>query len=380
MKTTLKKGIAIGLSLVLTAGFAPQIKDTTVYAAGEAEPQETVRCVNVGTAGLKSVPETVPHLEDDATTGGWYLTYSQKVYFGHYDGVDTAYRVLKNDGNRVLLDCDNILYMMTWSEDGLANPEQQSGEVYEWMGSNIQKDLSAKYRNGAFCDEKEKIAVQYSCIPQQEAHKLDSLEINAYSKFYDYAVNDYYFILSASEWVTYYGQINAYCSGYDLGATKMQVDKTLKFASNWLRSKEIANGYTNPFLSCAYNNIRMNSMSTRREGAVSPAFYLDSSKVLLTTLSDKEKASKLEAVTAVKIPPATAPKYGANPVLQGENLNWKLTLKDSAQSIQAGTPARLGNTITLPYTYSGDCANRVSVMITDRAYTDAGAQDRKSVV
>ncbi|MDE5967354.1 MAG: leucine-rich repeat domain-containing protein [Lachnospiraceae bacterium] len=376
MKTKLKKGIAIGLSLALTAGFAPQINTVTDYAAAEADAQETVSCVNVGTEGLKSVPQTVLHPEDDASTGGWYLTYSQKLYFGHYDGVDTAYRVLKNDGSRILLDCDNILYMMTWSEDGLANPEQQSGDVLEWMGSDIQKDLSAKYRNGVFCDEKEKTAVLYSSIPQREEYQLDSLPRNASArqKYFDYAVNDYYFVLSASEWAAYYGQIQAYCNRYDMGTIKRPVDNTLTFANYWLRSKMTQYGYKSPFQTCTENNIGVEVTETDEEGAVSPAFYLDSSKVLLTTLSDKEKASKLEAVTTVKMPPAIVQKYGVDPVLQGENLNWKLTLKDSTQSIQAGTPARLGNTITLPYIYSGDCANRVSVMITDKAYTDTGAQ------
>lgn len=387
MKTKLKKGIAIGLSLALTAGFVPQINTVTAYAAEEEDPQETVRCVNVGTEVLESVPEavlkdTVKEFYDGKTTttvaytetvGGWISKYGKKVWFGQYDGTDTAYRVLKNDGTRILLDCDTVLYKMAWATDGQVNETQQSGDIWEWMGSDVQLDLSAKYESGKLCTDKEKKAVLYSTLPQNNQYSMEPGGTRWLHR--DYAVNDYMFLLSVSEWDSFYPKIASHTtvelrhkaigkveSNYLLRSAKLKKDST---------AEELA-----MYASLTARVRRFTDLTIER--GVSPAFYLDSSKVLLTTSAAYSKADTLSAVLTAKAP-AAVPTIdydycGSINFVANENLNWKLTLKDSTQSIQAGTPARLGNTITLPYIYSGDCANRVSVMITDKAYTDAGAQ------
>lgn len=367
MKTKLKKGIAIGLSLALAAGFVPQIKDTSVFAAEEAEPTETVRCVNVGTEVLTSVPEVV-HQDTDTyvdSVGGWVSRYGKKVWFGQYDGSATAYRVLKNDGSRILLDCDTVLYQMAWAADGQVNETQQSGDILEWMGSDIQLDLSAKYRNGSLCTDKEKTAVLHSRLPlsEQSHYKYKS------TIYRNYAVDDEMFLLSVSDWDAFYPLIGPYT-----GITEKHRAIGKGTPTYLLRSAVLEDDGTAEYL-MLYKSLNAGTgwlTTMTGERGVSPAFYLDSSKVLLTTSATCGKADTLSAVPTAVVPAAVTTHNFS--YVRNENLDWKLTLKDSTQSIQAGTPARIGNTITIPYTYNGNCADRVSVMITDKAYTDAGAQ------
>ena len=93
------------------------------------------------------------------------------------------------------------------------------------------------------------------------------------------------------------------------------------------------------------------------DGSVRPAFNLNLSSVLFTSASGTSKSSF-----------ASVNSTSAN--------TWKLTLKDSSKgvSITSGqSVSRNGQTITVPYTYTGSDVSQISIMITDKAYGEGDA-------
>ena len=105
---------------------------------------------------------------------------------------------------------------------------------------------------------------------------------------------------------------------------------------------------------------------------VNPAFNLDKSAVLFTTISGMDKTAKITDSADITDTPYTGDKL------------WKLTLKDAGKTVnvtknKAVTKSADG-VITVPYTYTdtattdAEKVNQISVMITDKAYTESNAQ------
>ena len=94
---------------------------------------------------------------------------------------------------------------------------------------------------------------------------------------------------------------------------------------------------------------------------VSPAFNLNRASVLFTSANGVSKSS--DTLTAVTDGSGTK--------------EWKLTLLDSAKTVKVTDGSyvtKSGDTITVPYTYTGSDVSQISVMITSGAYDAAGTE------
>lgn len=93
--------------------------------------------------------------------------------------------------------------------------------------------------------------------------------------------------------------------------------------------------------------------------SVRPAFNLNLDSVLISSSSTVSKSSFSSVGTS---------GVAAN--------TWKLTLKDASKTINIPSSqavSQSGQTVTVPYTYTGSDVSQISIMITDRAYTDSNA-------
>lgn len=114
------------------------------------------------------------------------------------------------------------------------------------------------------------------------------------------------------------------------------------------------------YLSCVYADgsfhNRPDSDLYKEKGNIRPVFNLNSEYVLLTSASGIDQSSFV-AVGNDKV---------------GENI-WKVTLKDDTKTVRVTdgkSVTRCDQTITVPYTYTGNDVSQITVMITDKEYTD----------
>lgn len=124
----------------------------------------------------------------------------------------------------------------------------------------------------------------------------------------------------------------------------------------WLRSSKARTNYLMGQVSSegAIGSERVDSTA-----AIRPAMNISRSNVLYSSLRSMDKTKALSAV-------GTAGS-GAN--------EWKLTLYSSYIKFSLnGTATQEGQTVTVPFQLDAPMNIQISVMITDKAYTDSGAQ------
>lgn len=297
-----------------------------------------------------------------STSDAWQGSY---VYFGTYDSNPVKYRVLDSEtsvfgGTTMLLDCDSILWAgsdpsSAFDEDGNANDGYTNAN--EWAGSDIRT-----YLNGTFLTNNFSTAEQ-NAIAESTKSAADSNDGDGYT-YLSYASlsGDKIFFLDAKEATnTSYGYSNT-----DLSATNRV--KTGGNAYWWLRSAKPtypidagivdSDGYID-----SYGVINISV-------GVSPALNLNLSSVLFSSASGTSKSSALTADSS-EIPTTTGTE-------------WKLTLADTGKIIKVTDDEKVikaaDGTITVPYTYTdtatedSEQVNQISVMITDKAYTDDDAE------
>ena len=148
------------------------------------------------------------------------------------------------------------------------------------------------------------------------------------------------------------------------------VDETLRQlnAKWWLRSPGSGAG----FAACVYNEGYVIAPGDHVNGycGVRPAFYLNLDSVLFTSACGTSKSSAVSHESA---------SIGTT-----TGTDWKLTLKDDRKTINVTdnnvVTRSADGVITVPYTYTdtattdAEKANQISVMITDKAYTESDAQ------
>ncbi len=314
----------------------------------------TSKTMNLGTNGI--IDPIVPTSEADAWTGCY-------VYFGTYNGSPVKYRVLDSNttvfgGTTMLLDCDSILWAATNSDGQSSAFATSTDKTNVWANSTIRT-----YLNGTFLTSNFSTAEQ-SAIASSTKSAADSIDGNGWSYSLSYAslINDKIFFLDAME---------ATNTSYGYSNTKYSATNRVKTGGNgdwWLRS---ADNYSTRYAGCVTSDgdIYRYLVHIGNIG-VSPALNVNLSSVIFSSASGTSKSMVLTADSS---------QIGTTTTTE-----WKLTLLDTGKTIKVTDNEKVikvaDGTITVPYTYTDTAeaeeeqVNQISVMITDKEYTDDGAE------
>lgn len=287
--------------------------------------------------------------------GVWALGGS-KVCFGQYDGIPTAYRVLALPDTQtvpvgkdsLLLDCDTTLKMKAF-DDNFSRNAGQAKQPSEWKGSDIEAWLNGNdfYGSGCVFSDIEKAAIVRTVLDENST----PCTIGNWT-YEDYGSTDKVFLLSAAEANSLYAENAA---------------RAKDGSSNcwWLRSAFGSSG--NGAGSVHGDGHICNNSITNFGVGVSPALNIDLSSVLFVSTVEADNAQD-QADPEEKAEDSTS-------------MVWKMTLLDTGKTVNVTdgktvtrTDTNAGVVIAVPYTYAGKDVTRISVVITDRAYTDDGAQ------
>lgn len=307
----------------------------SITALAEETTDKTV--AGLGTSAIGNPTST------ETTASAWAGSY---VYYGKYDGTNpTKYRVLDKassdfgvSGGSLLLDCNTALYMDRFD----------SSSSKEWSKSSLRTGLNGdKFltKSGNFT-EQEKAAIASSTKTEKSAN--DGPGQNNYN--FVSLSGEKVFVLDAAE-------LTRTSYGYSSDTSYSNSGTRKKDNVYWQRS----------FLEGEINGAN-NACCVTVKGAFSKSS--PSSNPIFDNVSPAFNVS-LSSVIFASVITGTAGEAGAE---------YKLTLKDDALGIAvtSGIKANLNNNkLTIPYTVSGDNsanATQVSVLVTDKAYTDAEAQ------
>ena len=342
-----KKGMAVALSAALMLGLVPVMPGSAlkVQAAGETSGADTALSeVSLGTGVIAN-----PTAPTDANSE-WKGSY---VYFGT-DGYDddgnfkpVKYRVLDNNttiygGTTMLLDCDSILTVYKFDNDGNANDGYTNAN--EWAGSDART-----YLNGGFCNYLFS-TVEADAIAESTKDVCSENDGNGWNEL-DFAPlnGDKIFLLDAKEATnTSYGYFN----------TNSKAVSRKKTGFNmfwWTRSAKMNAGKQAGVVGKDGSLGDREVNNSKDKVGISPAFNIDLSSILFSSVIS-----------------GTAGEEGTE---------YKLTLIDKSTIIATnGDITRNGDTITVPYTITegnGGSVSKVSVLILDREYTAGNTNDAK---
>lgn len=203
-----------------------------------------------------------------------------KVVFGSYNGEEMLYRVLKADGNSLLLDYDEILY-----EDVFYDRTYRENYNNRWEYSDIRQDLNGErffLNNSVFTDfERALILDTYISENYVVQSTPDGKNCEFFKTYVDLPFNesdktDHVFLLSVKQSDALYDGIEARKKeGTNVGY--------------WLRSSYNIDGFH-----CAIveesGNIGYGVVDiTRDASGVSPAFYLDKDSIVYICAYDMEQ-------------------------------------------------------------------------------------------
>ncbi|MBQ9549262.1 MAG: InlB B-repeat-containing protein, partial [Lachnospiraceae bacterium] len=316
-KHIIKGVIAFIITCVMTVCMLPVLTDTAQAAITKTESN-----TRLGTGEITN-PGTIreDHPED---AGKWCY-----VYYGHYFSRPLKFRVLDKDaaefgGETMLLDCDQMMMVQRFDDDSNV-----------WDGSEIKAYLNGGFLATTFTST-EQAAIAQS-FKSQRIKSMDGIECMA---LYDFVplTGEKIFLLDALEITNeYYGYLDTHI----VDASKVKSTTTTSPAW-WLRSSK-RHDSTHAGVVEKQAGFMSYRECSELSFSVSPALNLSLSSILFSTkLSDNE---------------------------------FKLTIKDEAMSIAVSDLASNGNEITVPFTTGGG-ANRISVLITDKAYNEAGAETK----
>nr|MCR5487905.1 DUF6273 domain-containing protein [Lachnospiraceae bacterium] len=344
MKQGLKAMAAVFLSFAMVLG-TTQLPQFTKVARAEGTAEKTI--TGLGTGAI-----TNPNAPADANSS-WSGSY---VYYGKYNGSNpTKYRVLDKasdkfgvEGRSLFLDCDRTLYNAKFDEDGAANAG--ASKPNEWAYSDVKKGLNGDSfltkSNNFTAAESSAIADSrvgtHALIEGDQAGQVCGWTKGAF-KNYTALEGEKIFLLDVED---------ASNIAYGYSAEDGDAANKKKSGSDtywWLRSpcdnSVTGAGNVDPGGGVALSDVDDQNNIL----GVSPAFNVNLSSVIFSSLIS-----------------GTAGQPGAE---------YKLTLADSDMTIavtNGNKVSRNKNTVTVPYTISGDDvanAGRVSVLITDSAYT-----------
>ena len=321
-----------------------------------------VKAISFGTPGITN--PAVGKSTDKPWTGSY-------VYFGTYNGSPIKYRVLDSDTTTfskdnntktMLLDCDSLLFESKfddssniWSTSYLKRYlNSEKGEGYDYSSEGFLTTAFTSSEQSAIASST-KISVDSSDGNEGICRWCQWTTLN----------DDKIFLLDVKEACnTSYGY-----SKVDGAINRKKTGNNNDTTSWWLRSAVIPfNGIgivRDEFFSFA-NRVPSESEKVY----VSPDLNVNLSSILLSSAAGVGKTSAI-----------TKDSDQINTIASNE---WKLTLKDAGKTVnvtenKAVTKSADG-VITVPYTYTdtattdAEKANQISVMITDKAYTESDAQ------
>lgn len=349
-KNVFRRGMAFALSTAVAVSIVPPLgTGSTAKAASDASPVRYE--VNLGMSSLYT----------DSTS--WSKSTGAKVYYGNLTDATgkspVAYRVLGKSTETqsvgaaqdyVLLDSDSILYRSYFDES--------SGG---WNGSYLERLLNSKYVDSRNAEQGAMFSKVEANLLMPTTLKENTYTIRTYlegesgtESVKDEAAEDYIFILSAKEIRNLY-------------ADKQSTNKNVSGDYWWLRSSK-DNSMKVVWLD-SLGNFQLDAECMDDNIGVCPAFNMNTSGVLFSTAVGFDKKKAITASSAQ--------------IKESAVNDWTLTLKDTNKTIQltSGKEAVLAadGTVTIPYTYSDsrnsqNPVNQVSVLITDKAYTDKDAK------
>ena len=321
-----------------------------------------VKAISFGTPGITN--PAVGKSTDKPWTGSY-------VYFGTYNGSPIKYRVLDSDTTTfskdnntktMLLDCDSLLFESKfddssniWSTSYLKRYlNSEKGEGYDYSSEGFLTTAFTSSEQSAIASST-KISVDSSDGNEGICRWCQWTTLN----------DDKIFLLDVKEACnTSYGY-----SKVDGAINRKKTGNNNDTTSWWLRSAVIPfNGIgivRDEFFSFA-NRVPSESEKVY----VSPDLNVNLSSILLSSATGVGKTSAI-----------TKDSDQINTIASNE---WKLTLKDAGKTVnvtenKAVTKSADG-VITVPYTYTdtattdAEKVNQISVMITDKAYTESDAQ------
>lgn len=334
------------------------------YAQTEPEtPGEdaTKKSIGLGTSIIEN--PTIP----TSTTDAWKGSY---VYFGTYNGSPIKYRVLDSDTTTfskdnntktMLLDCDSLLFdskfddsSNIWSTSYLKRYlNSEKGEGYDYSSEGFLTTAFTSSEQNAIASST-KISVDSSDGNEGICRWCQWTTLN----------DDKIFLLDVKEACnTSYGY-----SKVDGAINRKKTGNNNDITSWWLRSAVIP--ITNAIGIVKDEFIVVENSVPSKTVYVSPDLNVNLSSILLSSATGVGKTSAI-----------TKDSNQINTIASNE---WKLTLKDAGKTVnvtknKAVTKSADG-VITVPYTYTdtattdAEKANQISVMITDKAYTESDAQ------
>ena len=321
-----------------------------------------VKAISFGTPGITN--PAVGKSTDKPWTGSY-------VYFGTYNGSPIKYRVLDSDTTTfskdnntktMLLDCDSLLFYSKFDDNS-----------NEWSTSYLKRYLNSEKGEGYDYSSEGFLTTAFtsseqSAIASSTKISVDSSDGNeGICRWCQWTTlnDDKIFLLDVKEACnTSYGY-----SKVDGAINRKKTGNNNDTTSWWLRSAVIPfNGIgivRDEFFSFA-NRVPSESEKVY----VSPDLNVNLSSILLSSATGVGKTSAI-----------TKDSDQINTIASNE---WKLTLKDAGKTVnvtenKAVTKSADG-VITVPYTYTdtattdAEKANQISVMITDKAYTESDAQ------
>ena len=284
-----------------------------------------------------------------AMHGGWNY-----VWYGRYNGSPVKYRVLDNNaqqygvpGGSLLLDCDSVLFQMSFDLDGI--PNAGTDHANDWAHSDLRALLnggSFLYRNGVFTDaERTAIASSYKAARDfYDGRGWDCLQFTPLT-------GEKVFLLDNAEAARRdYGYDSN--TGYD-NNTNEYADSRLKSGGYWL--------LRSPYYYCGQYYFATDNGSP----------MLDINGNFIYQIGDVHKRGMIGGVysyTVEGISPAfniSRSKILFSTKITGGNREYKLTLLDDSLSVSVAegrNVTRQGNTLTVPYTAAGS-PNRLSLLI-----------------
>ena len=320
-KNTRKKKAAVMISLAAVS-MALLFQWVNGDQARATEPDRTV---SLGAAQIAS-----PSLPGEGKE--WS---GDHVYYGNYEGRPIRWRVLDTTGDGgnssmaggFLLQSDQILKTMPFKDETKAGDQHADNSLpdNQWSASDIRSWLQ---RADGFLSDTNFSELEKKRILRttREAGDLSvaGLESTALNK-------DTMFLLDVSDLVN-----GGYGYSYDTAGGDLK-------DSWWLRS---AYGKSSSGAGCVLSGGKVFRDFVFEENGVVPAFNLDPAGILFMTAADTAKNAEI------------------NPVETAEINEWKLTLSEG-ETLEAGAAERQSDEITVPYIYSGNSANQISVMITE---------------
>lgn len=300
------------------------MKKTILYATA------LLLCLSGFTSGIFAAEQN-KHLGASQLTAEetWESSTGKKLYFGQYNNDPMLFRVLKSNQDEILLDCDTVITNLPFNND------DRTDDLNNWSTSDLRNWLNGNnfYSKDSVFNTIERNLILTTNHPEETYDLLIHSTDWEATNFKDHASSEKIYLLSTKEAFSKYGNEENFLNKSD--------------SNWWLRTayRPLLNNYQ--LSSVGVNDYR--GYGYGFELGVSPAFRIDPSSILFTTRL-------------------------------AENI-YELTLLDSSMQLsvsgQITKHLQNGNTLlNVPYSYSDNNinqANRISLLITDKEYTETNA-------